>query len=104
MNVEKTKVMKISRQPSSIPIMIDEKPLENVGYLNYLGSMIMDYARITRDVKSRIGTTKSAFSKKKTLVSSKLYLHLRKKLIKCCIWSIALHGAGEEQLDRSCEN
>jgi hypothetical protein len=40
MNVEKTEAMRISRQPSSILIMIDQKPLENVGYLNCLGSMI----------------------------------------------------------------
>jgi hypothetical protein len=40
MNAEKTKAMIISGQPFSIPIMIDQKPLENVGYLNYLGSMI----------------------------------------------------------------
>jgi len=39
--------------------------------------------------------TESAFSKKKTLVTSKLYLKLRKKLVKCYIWSIALYGAGE---------
>jgi hypothetical protein len=30
MNVEKTKVMRISRQPSPIKIMIDQKQLENV--------------------------------------------------------------------------
>lgn len=35
MNVEKTEAMRIS-----IPVMIDKKPLENVGCLNYLGSMI----------------------------------------------------------------
>ena len=40
MNVEKTKAVRISRQPSSLPTMMDQKPLENVGYLNYLGSMI----------------------------------------------------------------
>jgi len=30
MNVEKTKVMRISRQPTPITIMIDQKQLENV--------------------------------------------------------------------------
>ena len=32
---------------------------------------------------------KAAFSKKKTLFTSKLDLNLRKKLIKCYIWSMA---------------
>jgi len=36
---------------------------------------------------------KAAFSKKKTFFTSKLDLNLRKKLIKCYIWSMALHGA-----------
>jgi hypothetical protein len=36
---------------------------------------------------------KAAFNKKKTLFTSKLDLSLRKKLVKCYIWSIALYGA-----------
>ena len=34
MNVEKTKVMRISRQPSPVTIMIDQKQLENVKCFN----------------------------------------------------------------------
>jgi len=36
---------------------------------------------------------KAAFSKKKTLFTSKLDLNLRKKLIKCYIWIMSLYGA-----------
>ena len=36
---------------------------------------------------------KPAFNKKKTLLTSKLDLNLRKKLVKCYIWSMALYGA-----------
>jgi len=36
---------------------------------------------------------KAAFSKKKTLFTSKLDLNLRKKLIKCYIWIMAFYGA-----------
>ena len=35
---------------------------------------------------------KAAFKKKKTLFTSKLDLNLRKKLVKCYIWSMALYG------------
>jgi hypothetical protein len=93
MNVEKTKVMRISRQPYPIKIMIDQKHLENVEYFNYLGSMITNDARCTREIKSRIALAKAAFNEKKTLVTSKLDLNLRKKLVKCYIWSIAFYGA-----------
>ena len=36
---------------------------------------------------------KGAFNKKMTLFTSTLDLNLRKKLVKCYIWSIALYGA-----------
>jgi hypothetical protein len=35
----------------------------------------------------------SLFNKKKTLFTSTLDLNLRKKLVNCNIWSIALYGA-----------
>ena len=40
MNVEKTKVMRISRQQSPATNMIDQKQLENVEYFKYLSSML----------------------------------------------------------------
>jgi len=69
---------------------------------------------------------KAAFNKKKTFLTSKLDLNLRKKLVKCYIWSMAFYGAetwmlraadqkylesfdvvlekdGKDQLDQSCE-
>jgi hypothetical protein len=91
--VEKTKVKRISRQPSPMKIMIDQKQLENVEYLNYLGSMITNDAKCTREIKSRVAMAKAAFNKKKNLFTSELDLNLRKKLVKCYIWSIALYGA-----------
>jgi hypothetical protein len=45
------------------------------------------------EIKARIAMEKAAFNKKKTLFTSKLDLELRKKLVKCYIWSIALYGA-----------
>ena len=36
---------------------------------------------------------KAAFKKKKNLFTSKLDLNLRKKLVKCYVWSMALYGA-----------
>jgi hypothetical protein len=92
MNVEKTKVMRISRQPYPTKIMIDQKQLKNVEYFNYLGSMITNDARCIREIKSRNAMAKAAFNKK-TLFTSKLDLNLRNKLVKCYIWSVVLYGA-----------
>jgi hypothetical protein len=55
--------------------------------------MITNDARCTREIKSRIAMAKAAFNKKKPLFTSKLDLNLRKKLVKCYIWSTALYGA-----------
>jgi len=58
-----------------------------------LGSMLANDGRCTCEIKSRIAMTKAAFNKKRALFSSTLDLKLRKKLVKCYIWSIALDGA-----------
>jgi hypothetical protein len=60
-----------------------------VEYFNYLGSMVTNDARCTREIKTRIAMAKAAFNKN-NLFTSKLYLNLRKKLVKCYLWSIAL--------------
>ena len=89
MKVEKTKVMKISIKPSPVQFITNEKQPENMQYFNCLGSMITNNARCTREIKSRVAMTKAPFNRKKTLFTSKLDLNLRKKLLKCYIWSIA---------------
>jgi hypothetical protein len=63
MNVEKTKVMRISR-PFPVKIMIDQKQLENVESFRYLGSMLTNDGRYTCEIKSRITMAKAAFNKK----------------------------------------
>ena len=93
MNVYKTKVMRISRQPFPVKTMIDQKHLENVESFKYLVSILTNDGRCTCEIKCRISMAKAAFNKKKALFTSTLDLELRKKLLKCYIWSIALYGA-----------
>ena len=56
-------------------------------------NMLTNDGRCTCEIKSRIAMAKAAFSKKNTLFTSKWDINLRKKLIKCYIWSMALYGA-----------
>jgi hypothetical protein len=44
------------------------------------------------EIKCGIAMAKAAFNKKRTLFTGTLNLELRKKLVKCYIWSIALYG------------
>jgi hypothetical protein len=59
--------------------------VENVKEFNYLGSMITNDARCTREIKARIAMAKAAFNK--TLFTRKLDLELQKKPVKCYVWS-----------------
>jgi hypothetical protein len=63
-----------------------------VEYFNYLDSITND-VRCTSEIKPRVTMATAAFNKKRALFTSKLDFHLRKKLVKCYIWSIVLHGA-----------
>jgi hypothetical protein len=73
-SVEKTKTMRISKQPFPLQIKIDKKLVENVEEFNYLGSMITNDARCTREIKARIAMAIAAFNRKKILFTSKLDL------------------------------
>ena len=67
--------------------------LENVEYFNYFGSMITNYARCTREIKSRTALAKAALNKKKTLFTGTLDLTLRNKLANWYNVGIAFYGA-----------
>jgi hypothetical protein len=51
-------------------------------YLNYLGSIIINDAKCKHEIKSRIAMAKGAFNNG---------FNLRKKLVNCYSWSIALN-------------
>jgi hypothetical protein len=55
--------------------------------------MVTNDARCTCEIKSIVVMAKAAFNKKKTVFTSKLDLHLKKKLVNCYIWSVAFYGA-----------
>jgi len=85
MNVEKAKVMRISRQQFPAKIMIDQKQLENVESFKYFGSILTNDGRCTCEIKCRIAMAKAAFNKNRTLFTSTLDLELRKNLMKCYV-------------------
>ena len=84
--------MRISRQSFPLQTVIDQEQLEKWNIFNSFCSLITNDARCTLEIKSRIAVAKIALSKK-NLFTSKLDLKLRKKLVKCYIWSIAFYSA-----------
>ena len=94
--------MRISRQSSSLQIMIDQKQLENVEYCNYLSSVITNDVRCMCEIKPRTATVKAELKRRKPLFTRELDLNLKKKLVKCYIWKIALHVAETWALKKVC--
>jgi hypothetical protein len=67
-NVGKTKVVRISRQPSPLQTLTYQKQVENVEYFKHVGCMLTYDARCTRETKSKNATSKPSFMRgKKTL-------------------------------------
>ena len=93
MNVGKTKIIRISRDLSTVQIMINQKQLENVEYFKYFSGKITNHARCTHKIKSTIPMAKVAFSNEQNLFTRKLKLIFRKRLLKCYIRNIALYDA-----------
>jgi len=69
---------------------VHHKQLQNVESFKYLGSILTNDGRCTCEIKCMIVMAKAAFNKKRTLFTSTLHLELRKKLVKCYIWSMVL--------------
>jgi len=81
-NVEKINIMRISRQPLPVKIMIDHSQPQYVESFKFLGSMLTNDGRCTFEIKSRVAMARAAFNKKRAPFISTLDLKLGKKLIK----------------------
>jgi hypothetical protein len=92
LNVETTEVMRISKQPSRVQIVIDQKQPENVECYKYLDSMITNDTRCACEIKPCIALATAAFKRNKILFTSQLDLKLRKKPLDCYTWNAILHG------------
>ncbi|KAG1714986.1 TBC1 domain family member 13 [Nymphon striatum] len=86
--------MKITRyQYEVINITLKGRKLEQVRQYKYLGSILDDEGKCTKDVKARIAMAKQAFMKRKELLIKNISLYLKKRLVKSLIWSVALYGS-----------
>ena len=51
------------------------------------------YLFCCQEVKQRIAKVKEAFNRKRSILCGPLGKELRKRLVKCFVWSVALYGA-----------
>jgi hypothetical protein len=55
--------------------------------------MLTNDRSFTCEIKCTVALVKAAFNKKRALFTGTLDLEMRKELVKCYIWSVALYGA-----------
>ena len=92
-NSAKSMVMRIAKENKSLNVAVNGHMLEQVDTFKYLGSTVTCDAGCTKEIKIRIALGKVAFNKKRELLTSKINLQLKKKFVKCYVWSIALYGS-----------
>ncbi|XP_014677047.1 PREDICTED: uncharacterized protein LOC106816918 [Priapulus caudatus] len=93
-NKGKTEVMVISRR-AQIPICItiEGDEVTQVNKFDYLECLVTKNGTCEEEIKRRIAIAKSAFSKiKKMVTNSKISISIRKRYVKCYVWSTLLYG------------
>jgi len=55
----------------------------------------------TKDIQSRIEMAKKVFMKKKKLLASKMNLELKKRTMKCLVWSFCITNMDVESLTQT---
>jgi len=71
-----------------------------VSQLRYLGSLISEDGYCTKEIWSRIEIAKKIFMEKKKLFTGKLNLELKKRIMKCLVWSALYAAETLTQTDR----
>jgi len=93
-NIKKTKVMKVSKQGGgNVNIVLNEERIKQVGQFRYLGSLITDNGSCSKEIKARIGMAKTAFNRRRELLTRGISRKVKKKIIKTVIWSVFLYGS-----------
>ena len=97
MNTKKTKTMIVRRDTkdgSRVNIKVDGVVLEQVESYQYLGQIITEDGRCENEIRRRIGIAKTNFLKMKdVLVTKKLSMETRKKILHCYIVSTLMYAA-----------
>ena len=100
-NISKTKAMVMGRKPKKIGMLIKYESVEEVDNFKYLVCNISRNMNCYQEVKQRIAMEKEAFNRKRRIFCGPLEKELRKRLVKCFLWSVGLYGAETWTLRRN---
>jgi len=86
--------MVCSKDPENTNIKMDDDALKQVPKFKYLSTIFTEDGKNKEDIIQRIKEAKVMFNNKKQLLClNNLSLEMKKKLIKSCIWSVAVCGS-----------
>ena len=69
-------------------IKVGNRELEEVDTFKYVGSVLTRDGYCTKEIEMRIAMAKEAFNRKIPLLTRKLTIEFRKKLVRIHVWSI----------------
>ncbi|XP_071581636.1 uncharacterized protein [Temnothorax nylanderi] len=93
-NTNKTKMMIFSRASHEGALLhLDGVRIERVASIEYLGCLITEDLDPDREVRRRIEIARGVFNKMRAFFcEDNLNLRLRRRMVKCYVWSVLLYG------------
>ncbi|KAJ4450707.1 hypothetical protein ANN_02136 [Periplaneta americana] len=82
----------VETMPDRVAAVIATR-VEQVDSFQYLGRTISSNMSCCQEIKRIIAITKETFNRKRSIICESLEKELRKSLVKCFVWSVALYGA-----------
>ena len=93
-NIDKSKDMRVSKQGGgNLNVVLNEDRIKQVAQFCYLGSLITDDGSCSKEIRARIAMAKTAFNRRKELLTRGIKQKVKKKIIKAVFWSVLLHGS-----------
>ena len=81
------------KENDKLKIYIDGQQVEHVSQFIYLGTLISEDGYCAKEIWSRTVMAKRIFMEKISLFTDKMNLELKKRIMKCLVWSVALYAA-----------
>jgi len=94
-NAAKTKTLVcFKKNLQFINITLQNKGIIQVDYFKYIGSIITDDGKLTKEIRRRIGQAKNTFlKKKKLLISKNMRIVTKEMLIEIYVWNVVLYSS-----------
>ena len=96
--------MCVSRRIESLRIKVNNRELKQVDSFKYLGSGLTRDGCCTREIKMRILPRPKKHLTENCHLTNKLGIELRKKVVRCHVWSFTLYGSETWILRKSEQN